>query len=205
MEETFTLHDRNGDPHDYEVTLHPPMEGLIISQQLASLGLEPITQAIEGVLPHLARGFMAAQEAANKAGRDTISMMDFAVDPEALVWDLRVGRVGEQLSAAIRRLDVGLVQKILAKTTRDGRPMGSSRRINSDFDDAYRGNYTELFVACGRVIAINGFLPLDGISAIGARIQEAADELLSPSKTPPDAASAGGFNGSPHPTSTPTA
>ena len=153
--------------HRYEVHLHPPMEGFVIIQGLASLGLEPLAQAIEGALPPLAK---VAQDSATqltvlrkaaKGGGKDVSLLDVDVDLgsslEAVLSGLKLGEVGGKLARAFQQLDPQLVTRLLAYTNRDGKELIHNGEHTLAFNAAYRGNYVELMLALVEVARRNGF------------------------------------------------
>lgn len=132
MLHSFTLTDALGNEHSYEVALHPATQGEPIMWALVALGVEPIAAALAKV---------------DGAG----GLLDLNLG------DLNLTGSADALAKAIARADLpDLRQRILAHTTRDGRPL----KDRPHFDAAYQGNYGELARALWEVVKLNRFLPL---------------------------------------------
>lgn len=201
-QQTFTL---NG--HRYEVLLHPPMEGFIILQGLAGLGLEPIAQVVEGALPPLvkvaqdtATQLQVLQIAAKQDARDgreprNATLLDVDLDLGGVLKEvlggLQLAEVGAKMARAFRDLDPSMVARLLAYTNRDGKPMVSGGETTLDFNAAYRGNYAELMLALVEVARRNGFFggwaTSGGAETLWAKAKESYQRARAASSSVPPA------------------
>ena len=126
----LTIKDDLGTDHQYEITPHPPMDGLTVAAKLARI-LGPSICRFIGDLSH---GVADALE--RDISGDQLS---------AAVEGLTLRLVTDDTP--------GLVQAILRFTLRDGQPLANP----SAFAMAYAGNYGELAEALKAVITSNGF------------------------------------------------
>jgi hypothetical protein len=149
----FSLKDKSGNNHQYELTLHPPSEsGIRIALQIAGLGIEPLAEMVGGILSELDLDGVQ-------------SMLD--LDVEAILTKVDFSKIGEKLRPALLSGDSpGLLMDILSLTYRDGKSLSDPEVFNP----AYRGNYMELWKAVGKVIQINDFLPLPDISLVSEKM-----------------------------------
>lgn len=157
---TFQLADADGVLHTYNTTLHPASEGQEIMWALLALASGPLAAALKGVTPlfTLVKGKRFSQLL------DDPEVVGKAVD---LLSTMDLDSVGVSVRRAIVESSCGaLVAKILCKTLRDDKPL--ERQTN--FDNAYAGNYQELVLAVWEVASANRFLPLPGMSP-GAKSQ----------------------------------
>ena len=140
----FTVEDASGVSHSYSATYHIASEGFAISVELVQVLGEPLLRAL-GDIQEVAQDAVTAVAAG--APEEVEALLD-GVDLAGAM-------------AALRSLDpvtvVNLGQRILKYTSRDGK-----RLQGHDFDVAYRGNYTELYMALWKVIEANRFVPFLG-------------------------------------------
>lgn len=77
------------------------------------------------------------------------------------VASLFLGANTEGLGAAIAGSDIeGLIDRLVIYCQRDGKPL----REPAYFDDAFRGNYAELLELLVKVVELNHFLGVSGLS-----------------------------------------
>ncbi len=143
----FTLTDADGRPHEYEVTPHPPSEGMEIMWRLVAFGAEPLGGAVKGLLAMGDMGSIAKLLDDPKGLQKLGKAVDFAA-------------LGRDVKASVQSTPMSdLTKAIVAKTTRDGQPLANALH----FDRAYVCNYGELLAALWRVATINRFLSLPGM------------------------------------------
>lgn len=135
--ETFELEGEDGEMHSYKVDLHPGSKGARLAIKLYSLAGEPIGELIQT--------YMKVEnidlDSENGAQR-LLSEVDFS-------------DVAKHVRAALTKLDTDeLIDDVFCYTRRDGQDL--SKRTY--FDQAYRGNYGELFRAAWKIVQANGFL-----------------------------------------------
>jgi hypothetical protein len=167
MEHTFTLQDRDGQPHTYTVQLHRGSEGAPLALQLLALVVEPVAA---GAGPVIVQGL------GNTKGKGAAAVAELASDPQLLeALDI------PQLSAGVRQALLGLrpavMYQLLRYTNRDGRPLTSAdgRQASALFDQAYAANYVELARALWEVCQANGFFP--GLSTLASAARQAVAAL----------------------------
>jgi len=122
---TFNLVDRSGVEHRYTTTaITPSRGGDSIVRDLSALLSEPLAP--------IAIPYMMGKQA---EGLDNSA-------------------IGRGVKQALRELDMKLIRRILAETTRDGEKL----RDDNVYDAAYTRNYAELLGVLKEVITYNGFL-----------------------------------------------
>jgi len=147
--ETFQLTDKDGNPHDYSMSLHPAAEGQRIMWKLYAAAAEPLAGL--------------ADAAFNSKDIFSSLDMDGGLMPalQKVQGKIDVGRVGKDLKNAILDLAMAeLTTELLKHTVRDGKKLA----VELEFNAAYTGNYWELVKAVWKGIDLNGFFPLSGIS-----------------------------------------
>jgi len=147
--ERFQLTDKDGNPHEYSMVLHPAAEGQRIMWKLYAAAAEPLAGL--------------ADAAFNTKDIFADLDMDGGLAPtlQKVQGKIDVGRVGRDLKNAILDLAMAeLTTDLLKRTTRDGKKLA----VELEFNAAYTGNYWELVKAVWKGIDLNGFFPLSGIS-----------------------------------------
>jgi hypothetical protein len=135
QETTFTLEGADGEKHTYDVALHPGLEGSQIALRLYTMAGEPLGELVQ-----------TFAQSDDLDGEDDAGELLSEVDMSSVVSNIR---------DAIMSLDSeAFLLEVLKYTDRDGQPL--KKEIN--FDEAYRGNYGELWQAVWKVIEANGFL-----------------------------------------------
>ena len=140
--EKFELTDSQGISHKYSVMLHPASAGVRLSVQLVRL-LGPTLLAV------------ADMSVAGPMGDTDASSILEKIDSSAI----------SGAFAALEDVDSDkLLAQLFAQTTRGGHALTSGGALNETFNNAYRGNYLEMWQAAVKVVMLNNFLPLDSIS-----------------------------------------
>lgn len=135
--EQFQLEGSDGETHEYRVNLHPASDGARIAIKLYSLAGEPIGELIQTYV--------------KSEGLD----LDSEDGAQAIMAELDFAEVAGHVREALVRLDTDdLLKSLFQNVKRDGEDMAN----RTYFDQAYRGNYGEMFKAAWRVIKVNGFL-----------------------------------------------
>ena len=138
----FSLTDSGGQPHDCTLTLHLGGEGSLLAMQIMGFFAEPAISAMLGLLDK-SRGSVA----------DLMSL-----DVSALLEGIDAGAVGPAIGKVLADpMAHRMVRHDLVKYTyRDGKALADA----TAFDQAFQGNYSELFTLCWEVAKRNSFLPL---------------------------------------------
>ncbi len=147
--ERFTLADAEGAEHAYTVSRHPAGQGMEIVFVLLAHGAGALAPFIRTLLDggvSLA-GLMGGKEDGQ------IDQVLAGVDFQAVAGEVKALLAGPDA--------IPLVRKLLTYVHRDGQRLADT----AAFDLAYTGNYAELLAACWRIIGINRFFPLPGISS----------------------------------------
>lgn len=154
--ETFELTGADGNVHQYELTPHTADEGLIIVYRLMGLGAEPVGRLVQGVLES---GEVIGKigDAFNEGGSAAVMSLDWTDLAKALDVSGLGKALGEVLATGAAP---ELTREILKHARRDGQALNTT----VGFGAAYRQNYAEMLAAVWRVITINRFLALPGIS-----------------------------------------
>lgn len=154
MSNPFTLTDRNGKAHKYEIELHPATDGDEVFWTLAGLGLPTLAKIGELLLQG---------DEVGKAIRSGDVKAALGIDFASLFDGLDLAELGKTLENSILdRVDMSkLGRQILLHTTRDGKPLDN----DLNYDSAYRGNYLERLQATIRAAKINGFFPVPDITS----------------------------------------
>ena len=142
--EKFELTDSQGVSHKYSVMLHPASAGVRLSVELVRL-LGPTLLAFADVSVNGPIGDADVAEILSKIDMSTLSSAFAALE------DVDSDR---------------LLAQIFAQTARGGHGLTSGGALNETFNNAYRGNYLEMWQAAVKVVVLNNFLPLGSISAI---------------------------------------
>ncbi len=159
----FSLTDRTGKSHHYEVILHDGVPGWKLYQRVTGL-----------LAPIVGSGLLAV--AASGKGLD--------IDIEALA-------SSEGIGASLRGVVLGftpvLVNDLLTHVVRDGKQMSDEAQRSK----AFRANYDEQAMALMKVMSVNGFFPASNlIEQLASVAKKAVDEVLDgdekSSSTPPD-------------------
>lgn len=156
----FTLKDRKGNEHKYEVALADPDQLLEVAFLLNSFAAEPIAEGLQALtrstdtIVGLVQQYMGGEF----NGMTSDAILAMAVQSgllEQVLGSLNVGAVSAGIRAAI--MVPGMIAKLqpLFNTVfRDGHCLGQRTRFN----DAYRANYGEYFQALWKVIDHNGLV-----------------------------------------------
>lgn len=159
----FTLTDRTGQAHNYDVILHDGMSGWDLYTKIAAI-----------IAPIAGSGLLAVL--ASKKG----SAMD--VDVEALAAN---EGIGSSLRSVIVGFDPRVVQSLFQHVTRDGVKLNDPAARGQ----AYRANYDEQALAMLKVMTINGFFPAASeIERLAVAAKKLVDAAGKSSGTPPPAA-----------------
>lgn len=142
----FTLPDSSGESHDYTMTLHLGGEGSILAMQIMGFIAEPALNAVMGLLEH--------------SGGTGAQLLD--LQTSALFDGLDQSTIGPALGRILTNPDAHkIVRRDLVKYVhRDGKPLAQ----DTNFDQAFQGNYGELFKVVWEVAKRNRFLPLGSTS-----------------------------------------
>lgn len=133
----FTLTDKEGNEHLYEVNPHPTKQGSLLMLQICGLLSEPALQAI--------RLFVGEMEDGHNPGD---------VDIGAILDKADFDKLGGSLRTALLALEPDDLQMFFAHTTRDGQNLANDASYNS----AFQGNWGEFMKALWKIIKANGFL-----------------------------------------------
>jgi len=154
MSESFVLKDANGEEHAYEVILHGARAGRPIHFALMRMSARPLLEALEQV----AKSGELMDALFSDKGDAAAALMG---DPQAMIEKLNLGGLGSKISTALASEDLeNLSDLIFAHTRRDKTALSDG----VVFDLAYQANYGEMLLALIKVIRLNRFLPLPGIS-----------------------------------------
>jgi len=142
----FSLDDSNGESHNYTMTLHLGGEGSLLAMQIMGFVAEPAIGAMLGLFD-----------------RATGSVTDLlSLDVSALLDGIDAASVGPAIAGVLADPKTHrIVKRDLVKYVhRDGKPLSN----DTNFDQAFQGNYAELFKLCWEVAKSNRFLPLGSTS-----------------------------------------
>lgn len=148
----FELVDSYGEPHQYSLTLHPGGEGSLIAMQLAAMVSEPIIGLLTGLL----------------SGSGSVSLKGLLdADLGAMLEALDASSIGPSVAKALASPEAQRMIRsdFVRYIARDGKQLSNA----TNFDQAFQGNYLELFKLSWEVAKRNRFLPLDAISKKGSK------------------------------------
>lgn len=153
---SFELADADGEIHNYEVHPHDAETGQVIVWRLLALGAEPLGRLAQGALES---GALVEQLTETYQTGGAAALME--LDTTELAKSLDLAGMGEAIGQVLAQGKAPeLTREILKQTHRDGQPLNTSVA----FGNAYRRNYGEMIAAVWKVVGINRFLPLPGIS-----------------------------------------
>lgn len=144
----FHLKDRNGELHEYEVGYHTPSEGTRLALTILSCLAEPGARLIQEVLPRIDK----IQDLGLSGDMDVSEAIPAVV--KALD-GLDIAAVGVDVAQVLRNLEPALVKACFSKTKRDGKYLAQDQ----NYDEAYAGNWGELYKALMRIVRVNDFVP----------------------------------------------
>ena len=159
----FVLKDRTGKPKRYEVIAHDPDEGFALSCQLGAVVSGPVLTAFyEAARTGNAQMAFAVVVASLAAADEKNPPSEEQLKARAAILDkIAPDRIATSIRAALNEVPAGLARRILAKTTREGKPL-----LDDDcYAEAYTRNYGELRSALWEVVSFNDFLSLQDILA----------------------------------------
>lgn len=160
MEHTTQIADASGTLHTYTITPHRGSEGMVLTQQLLALVIEPVAA---GLGPMAVAAFTRGGVSAVLDSPDIMSALDF-------------GALARGVRSALLGLPAPTVLALLRYTNRDGKPLvGDDGRATTAFDVAYARNYAELGKILWGVCAFNGFFP--GLDTFASVAREAMGKL----------------------------
>jgi len=134
---TFKIGD-----HEYLTSEHPGTEGQRVSWALLGSAAEPLGRLLGQVFSE-----EGALDRLQAEGATLTSMVD----------GLDLAKAGADLGSILALVDgPALTRQILRHTLRDDQPLDR----DAVFDEAYAGNYAEMFRAVFKVAMINGFFPV---------------------------------------------
>ena len=161
----FELADRTGKMHEYESTMFG-LDGIDMAIEIRSMAAEPIARAVGSV-----GTLRTIYELFQEGGFD--ASLDWGVLFESVIKaDVPWSEVVNDIKAAFSEAGNGkLVRKILARTYRDGKPLGDDR----NFGKSYGRNWNEMIVATYKVAEWNDFMGFtltstDASGAAGAAV-----------------------------------
>ncbi len=157
---TFDITDRRGVAHTYNVRYHDasdgPEGGATISLRLIAAGIEPLGRIIAETLK-------AVQDNAEIKAKivDALTNPASVVQITDLIDSATVARFAADARAVMMSgaIDAKLVRAIIANAWRDGVRLSSS---DAAWNEAFNGNYVEMYTAAVRIAQENGFFPLPG-------------------------------------------
>ena len=166
--QNITLTDADGQDHRYGCRLHPAGEGFRLMNDLAAI--------VGGTLGKLLSGAAQGEPGGEELGDDVDLGSAIGMIPRL------ISLKGEDK----------LLRRILRYTSREdtpdanGRPIMQKLKSDRDFDQAYAGNYGEMFDAVGWVLKVNYGPFFEGIGSRLSGLLASASELLPKQPEPPE-------------------
>lgn len=150
----FTLKSRDGNNHQYDVAMHPAIEGMQVSAQLGSLGIPTLVVALGSALESqemraaVAQAFAKGGSSTDKSrGLDELMRIAGGFDFSTIGTEVRTALQDPRLAT--------LVRAVLQHTTRDDVVLSGDVALNG----AFTGNYMEMWKAVWEIVQVNGFFP----------------------------------------------
>lgn len=164
---TKVIYDGDGEPHRYEIILHPATEGQDLLWELLAIAMQPggafVQALIEGdgldTLISAIRAHMGAGDDGDEDAEDEADAAD--IDIVEILRGANFGTIGGDIQRTIMSTKMSpLARRLLAHTLRDDKPLDN----DVHFNEAFTGNYGEYLRALLAAIDVNGFFALLGTS-----------------------------------------
>lgn len=167
----FELADRNGTMHEYESTPFG-LDGIELAVEVRSMAAEPIARVLTSV--------GALQAIMAKIQDDGLETDIEALFGEVIKAEIPWVEVAKDVKAAFAAAGGSeLIQKILKRTYRDGKPLSDARNIGK----AYGRNWNEMLIATYRIAVWNDLLGFT-LTSTGSSADEGAEAGASLASAP---------------------